>query len=225
MNTKKIVLVLLITLLLINIVFLPHSYATIDEIFKSGDDFLDASDDSENIIDPGKLKSTSTTIYKMLLSIAICVSVLVGAVLGIQFMLGSVEGKVKVQEALVPYIIGCFIVFGAFTIWSIVINIGNNVSGAKKSNEQVFLENARRNEKIEKGEINLMEISEDELKKVYGTHHIYETLKQKIKGDQLGRGGGYTVEEAVGELGEIARKIWQACKDRGLLKEDGFTLK
>lgn len=127
MNTKKLVLVLLITLLLVNVVFLPHSYATIDEIFTAGDKFVSAGDDPDKTINTEGLKKTSTTVYKTLLAIAICVSVLVGAVLGIQFILGSVEGKVKVQEALVPYIIGCFVVFGAFAIWSIAMNIGNNI--------------------------------------------------------------------------------------------------
>ena len=50
-----------------------------------------------------------------------------GAVLGFQFILGSVEGKAKVSEALMPYIVGCIIVFGAFTIWKIAISIGNRV--------------------------------------------------------------------------------------------------
>ena len=128
MDTKKTVLSLLIILIVTNIIFLPISYAsTLDDIFDTADDFLESGEDPESVIDKNKLKDTSTTIYKILLSIAICVSVIVGAGLGIQFILGSVEGKVKVQEALVPYIIGCFVVFGAFTIWGIVVNIGNKI--------------------------------------------------------------------------------------------------
>ena len=128
MKTRKIILTLITILLIANIIILPKSYATsADEIIDSGDEFLQAGEDPENVIDTGNLKNTSTTIYKILLSIAICVSVLVGAALGIQFMLGSVEGKVKVQEALVPYIIGCFIVFGAFAIWEVAVKTGNSV--------------------------------------------------------------------------------------------------
>lgn len=127
MVSKKLIITLIIILIVANAIFLPHSYA-IDNIFRAGDDFLNAGEEPTNsVIDEGKLKKTSETIYKTLLLIAICVSVLVGAVLGIQFILGSVEGKVKVQEALVPYIVGCFVVFGGFAIWSIVINIGNSI--------------------------------------------------------------------------------------------------
>ena len=51
----------------------------------------------------------------------------VGTIIGIQFMIASAEDKAKVKEALVPYIIGCVVIFGAFTIWSIVVNIGQDI--------------------------------------------------------------------------------------------------
>lgn len=129
MKTRKIILTLITILLIANIIILPKSYATsADEIIEAGDNFLQAGGDTKNVLNTDNLKNTSRTIYKILLAIAICISVLVGAALGIQFMLGSVEGKVKVQEALVPYIIGCFVVFGAFAIWSMVVNIGNSIN-------------------------------------------------------------------------------------------------
>lgn len=52
---------------------------------------------------------------------------IVGTILGIQFMVASAEDKAKVKEALIPYFIGCAIIFGGFTIWSIVVNIGQDV--------------------------------------------------------------------------------------------------
>ena len=36
-------------------------------------------------------------------------------------MLGSVEQKAEVQKALVPYVIGCIVIAGAFIIWRLVI--------------------------------------------------------------------------------------------------------
>lgn len=48
---------------------------------------------------------------------------IVGIIIGIQFMVASAEDKAKVKEALVPYVIGCVVIFGAFTIWSVVVNI------------------------------------------------------------------------------------------------------
>lgn len=48
----------------------------------------------------------------------------VGIIIGIQFMVASAEDKAKVKETLVPYIVGCIVIFGAFTIWSIAVNLG-----------------------------------------------------------------------------------------------------
>ena len=64
--------------------------------------------------------------YKLLMSIGIVVMLLVGTIIGIKFMVASAEDKAKVKEALVPYVIGCAVIFGAFTIWSIVVNLLQN---------------------------------------------------------------------------------------------------
>lgn len=48
---------------------------------------------------------------------------IVGTVIGIQFMVASAEDKAKVKEALIPYIIGCAVIFGSFTIWSIAVRL------------------------------------------------------------------------------------------------------
>ena len=52
---------------------------------------------------------------------------LVGTIIGIQFMVASAEDKAKVKEALVPYVIGCAVIFGSFTIWSIAVNLGQDI--------------------------------------------------------------------------------------------------
>ena len=51
----------------------------------------------------------------------------VGTIIGIQFMMASAEEKAKVKEALIPYVVGCAVIFGAFTIWSIAVNIGQDI--------------------------------------------------------------------------------------------------
>ena len=37
--------------------------------------------------------------------------------------MGSIEEKAEIKTMLIPYIIGCVVVFGAFTIWKIVVDI------------------------------------------------------------------------------------------------------
>lgn len=79
-----------------------------------------------NTIDESQLKETSNFIFKLLMAIGIVVMLLVGTIIGIQFMVASAEDKAKVKEALIPYVIGCGVIFGAFTIWSIAVNLLQN---------------------------------------------------------------------------------------------------
>lgn len=100
---------------------------TLDDIIQSGNDFLNAADDSMNTIDEGDLQGLSKFISGVLLSIAIGVTVISGVVLGIKFVTQSIEDKAKIKEAMVPWIIGIMVSFGAFTIWEITINFFQNM--------------------------------------------------------------------------------------------------
>ena len=55
--------------------------------------------------------------------LGIIVAVLAGMIIGIRFMLGGAEEKANIKEILVPYVVGCVVVFGAFAIWKIVVTI------------------------------------------------------------------------------------------------------
>ena len=77
----------------------------------------------EDGIDYDKLQDASNTIYNILLSFGVVIAVIIGMVLGIKFMTGSIEEQAKVKESLTPYIAGCIVIFGAFTIWKIVLEV------------------------------------------------------------------------------------------------------
>lgn len=66
-------------------------------------------------------------IYNILLIIGMAVAVVIASILGIKFMIGSMEEKAQIKESLIPFIIGCIVVFGAFGIWKIFINIGSSL--------------------------------------------------------------------------------------------------
>lgn len=123
------ILMIIGLILVINMIFFNINVVqadTISDIITGGDDFIQAGKDEDVSIDYSKLENTSNTIYNILLVLGICIAVIVSAVLGIQFMIGSVEEKAKVKDALIPFVIGCIVIFGAFGIWKIVINIGNS---------------------------------------------------------------------------------------------------
>lgn len=93
---------------------------TIDGLISGADNFINSAD-TNNTIDQGSLKSTIDLIYNILLAIGLIVAVTAGAVLGVQFMTASADGKAEVKEKLIPYTVGCTVIFGAFGIWKLVM--------------------------------------------------------------------------------------------------------
>lgn len=96
-------------------------------IIYGADGFIDAGKDTSETIDTNKLSDVSNIIYNALFLIGMVIAVAMASILGIKFMLGSAEEKADIKDSLVPFIIGCIVVFGAFGIWKIFINIGNSI--------------------------------------------------------------------------------------------------
>lgn len=129
---KKIIIKILIILMCSINIFLAFPikiYAAegIDKAISGADSFLKKGTKQIDI-DNDKLKKTRDIIYNVLLVIGVALTVLVGAVLGIKFMYASAEDKAKIKEALVPYIVGCIVIYGAFGIWKIFLTIGNKLN-------------------------------------------------------------------------------------------------
>ena len=69
------------------------------------------------------LDSFGNSIIKILTTIGMVASVIVLVVLGIKYMMGSVEEKASYKKTLMPYFIGAFLVFGASAIASMIYNV------------------------------------------------------------------------------------------------------
>lgn len=131
---KKLKIVIIIMLVLIfsmNGLGINKVFAsTIDETMASADDFLKAgqsSDPKYTTIDETALKEGSSTIYNIFLAVGTVIAVIVGLILGIQFIISSADEKAKIKETLLVYFIGCVVLFGAFTIWKAFVEIGNQL--------------------------------------------------------------------------------------------------
>ena len=125
---SKIIIITLITIFLTVFMWqtVPQVYAadSLDEIMEGADGFIEAGQ-GKSQLDEDKLEATSDMVFNTLLAIAIVIAVIVGMIIGIQFMVAGVEEKAKIKEALLPYVISCVVVFGAFGIWKLVVNILN----------------------------------------------------------------------------------------------------
>ena len=92
-----------------------------DDAITGAENFISIGDG--NVLNTAGLQTFSTTLYNILLTAGIIVAVIIGLIIGIKFMIGSVEAKAEIKQLLVPYIVGCLVVFGAFGIWKIVVVI------------------------------------------------------------------------------------------------------
>ncbi len=95
---------------------------TVDEIISDAQGFVKPQDIS-GIVDQDDFETGISKIYNILFAIGMVICVIWGVVLGIRFLYESADGQAKIKEQLIPYIIGVFVVFGAFGIWKIVLEI------------------------------------------------------------------------------------------------------
>ena len=69
---------------------------------------------------------------------------------GIKLIKEAVEEKAKIKELMVPYIVGCIVMFSAFTIWKIVVTIGNqsldeSADNSVRFNQPIYMAGIKHN--------------------------------------------------------------------------------
>ena len=123
MQSKILKLIAIISVFIIVSVFPVKVFSSwVDD----ADDFLKSAGNSITV-DKDQLTSASDEIYNTLTSIGMIVAVIVGMILGITYMMTGAVDKAKVKESIMPYLLGCIVIFGAFGIWKLVINVMNGV--------------------------------------------------------------------------------------------------
>lgn len=123
MQSKILKLIAIISVFIIVSVFPVKVFSSwVDD----ADNFLESAGNSITV-DKDQLTSASDEIYNTLTSIGMIVAVIVGMILGITYMMTGTVDKAKVKESIMPYLLGCIVIFGAFGIWKLVINVMNGV--------------------------------------------------------------------------------------------------
>jgi len=123
MQSKILKLIVIISVFIIVSVFPVKVFSSWAD---DADNFLKSAGNSITV-DKDQLTSASDEIYNTLTSIGMIVAVIVGMILGITYMMTGAVDKAKVKESIMPYLLGCIVIFGAFGIWKLVINVMNGV--------------------------------------------------------------------------------------------------
>ena len=120
---KKLLINIMVIIILFNL-FIPNAYAgPLQDIMNRAEGFVNNGENGGNVINNDALKEGSNTLYNVLLVIGIAVAFIWGIVLGIQFITGSLGEKADVKKNLIVYLVGCVIIFGAFGIWKLLLQL------------------------------------------------------------------------------------------------------
>ncbi len=92
----------------------------LDDVMSDADQFVQSGNPT---LSNTELQNFSNTVYNIALAVGVVVAVLVGAIIGIKLMASNIETKVEAKKLLIPYVVGCVVVFGGFAIWKIVVGI------------------------------------------------------------------------------------------------------
>lgn len=121
---KKLLINIMVIFIILFNSFIPNAYAgPLQGIVDNAQNFINNGDNGKNVINNDALKEGSNTLYNVLLVIGIAVAFIWGIVLGIQFITGSLGEKADVKKNLIVYLVGCVIIFGAFGIWRLLLQL------------------------------------------------------------------------------------------------------
>ena len=78
---------------------------------------------NQNIDGETDIATIGSYIYSAITSLGIVLSVIILAILGVKYMLGSVDERASYKKSMMPYLIGAVLVFSASTIATVIYNL------------------------------------------------------------------------------------------------------
>lgn len=75
-----------------------------------------------------KIKNAGQKIIGAIQAVGMVVSVVVIAVLGIKYMVGSAEEKASYKKTMIPYLVGAVLIFGASSIANLIYGAATNLA-------------------------------------------------------------------------------------------------
>lgn len=123
----KLIIKIILLMLIVQTIYTSKTEAlSLDGIFKTGDNFINegkTESQKNEAINYEEFRLTTNNIGSVLTTLGIVLAVIIGGILGIQIMWGSIEQQVKAKEMIMPYVVGCIVIFGAFGIWKLAVTI------------------------------------------------------------------------------------------------------
>lgn len=118
---KNFILILMILFMTL-LSFSSVAYAKID-VIENPDYFYNTSSRGEE----AELNKKAGVILGVINTIGVVVSIVTLMVVGIKYMLGSVEEKAEYKKSMGMYLLGAFLVFSITTLPNILYNVSSNM--------------------------------------------------------------------------------------------------
>lgn len=128
-SLKKISIIIITLILMLGSIYTTKSFATLPS--DSGTDWgtainpgdFDPSKDAEDM--PSEIQSKVNTAFTIVQIVGVVVSTVGASVLGIKYLLGSVEKKAEYKKTMIPYIVGIIFIACTPTILRLIYNLTN----------------------------------------------------------------------------------------------------
>lgn len=78
--------------------------------------------------DINKITDRANSIIGVIVTVGVVISVVTLAILGIKYMIGSVEERAEYKKSMLPYLIGSILLFAASTVVGIIGTIVQNIN-------------------------------------------------------------------------------------------------
>ena len=82
-------------------------------------------EDKEGVDEENKIGEFGTQIVTIVRNIGYAIAGIIILILGVKYLMGSVEQKAEYKKTMVPYLVGAGLLFGVSTVITVVMSIGN----------------------------------------------------------------------------------------------------
>lgn len=89
---------------------------------------LDKMTGEDSDVDVGTIGDIGNKILVIVTNVGMVLAIVLVAILGIKYMMGSTEEKAEYKKSMIPYLVGAILVFGAAAIGKAVINFGQQIT-------------------------------------------------------------------------------------------------
>ena len=84
---------------------------------------IDNIKDNDTNVEASGIKNIGSIILSGITGVGIVVSVVMVAILGVKYMMGSAEEREEYKKSMLPYLIGAILLFGASAIANMVVSL------------------------------------------------------------------------------------------------------